>query len=145
MAKWLSSCALLWQPKVHQFRSWARTYTLLIKPCCGGISRRRPTMTYNYVVGLWGEKNRGRLATDVSSVPIFLTKRIPGEQIVIIKNIYIVQCIWGVTGIVNCLGMNMKQKVESRHAQQCYQKEILLLRHFLIPTVFIVSEYLCAT
>ena len=30
---------------------------------------------YNYVLGLWGEKKRGRLATDVSSGTIFLTKK----------------------------------------------------------------------
>ena len=32
------------------------------------------TRIYNYVLGLWGEKKRGRLATDVTSGPIFLTK-----------------------------------------------------------------------
>ena len=30
---------------------------------------------YNCVLGLWGEKSGGRLATDVSSGPIFLTKK----------------------------------------------------------------------
>ena len=35
----LSLHVLLWQPGVGEFRSWVRTYTLLIKPCCG----RHPT------------------------------------------------------------------------------------------------------
>ena len=30
---------------------------------------------YNYVLGLWGGKKRGILAIDVSSGPIFLTKK----------------------------------------------------------------------
>ena len=33
----MSSCALLQWPGVHRFRFQAQTYTLLIKPCCGGI------------------------------------------------------------------------------------------------------------
>ena len=33
----LSSCALLCWPRVLRFGSWAWTYTLLIKPCCGCI------------------------------------------------------------------------------------------------------------
>ena len=33
------------------------------------------TRIYNYVLGLWGLKKRGRLATDVSSGPIFLRKK----------------------------------------------------------------------
>ena len=28
---------LLQQPRVHGFGSWVRTYTSLIKPCCGSI------------------------------------------------------------------------------------------------------------
>ena len=36
MAQWLRLHALLWWPGVHQFKSWARTYALLVKPCCGG-------------------------------------------------------------------------------------------------------------
>ena len=37
----LSSCALLWRPGVRRFRSWVQTYTLLIKPCCGGIPYKK--------------------------------------------------------------------------------------------------------
>ena len=34
------------------------------------------TITHNYVLGLWGGgKKRGRLATDISLGPIFLTKK----------------------------------------------------------------------
>ena len=32
------------------------------------------TMTYNYLLGLWGKK-RGGLAIDVSSEPVFLSKK----------------------------------------------------------------------
>ena len=35
------------------------------------------TRVYNYALVLWAGKKRGRLATDVSSGPIFLTKRVP--------------------------------------------------------------------
>ena len=35
VVQWLSSCAALWQPRVHRFRSRAQTYTPLIKPRCG--------------------------------------------------------------------------------------------------------------
>ena len=37
VAQWLSSHALCWWPGVCEFGSQAWTYTLLIKPCCGGI------------------------------------------------------------------------------------------------------------
>ena len=47
MAKWLSLCAPIQQPRVHQFGSWAQTYTPLIKPCCGSVPHRRTRMTYN--------------------------------------------------------------------------------------------------
>ena len=33
------------------------------------------TTTYNYLLGLWGEKKGGRLAIDVSSAPVFLSKK----------------------------------------------------------------------
>ena len=39
VAQWLGSHVLLWQPRVRRFRSWVRTYALLVKPCCD----RRPT------------------------------------------------------------------------------------------------------
>ena len=37
VAGWLSSRTLLWQPRIRRFRSWAWTYTPLLKPCCGSI------------------------------------------------------------------------------------------------------------
>ena len=33
------------------------------------------TMTYNYLLGLWGKKKGGGLTTDVSSAPVFLSKK----------------------------------------------------------------------
>ena len=33
------------------------------------------TMTYNYLLGLWGRKKGGGLAIDVSSEPVFLSKK----------------------------------------------------------------------
>ena len=79
VAKWLNSRDLLQGPGVHQFGSWACTYTPLIKPCCGSIPHRRTRMTYNRDIqlctGALGRKGKkgGRLATDLSSGPIFLT------------------------------------------------------------------------
>ena len=32
-------------------------------------------MTYNYLLGLWGKKKGGGLAIDVSSEPVFLSKK----------------------------------------------------------------------
>ena len=59
MAKWLSSHALLQQPRAGQFRSQVRTYAPLIKPCGCSISHRRSRMTstriYSYVPGGLGE------------------------------------------------------------------------------------------
>ena len=37
VAQWLSSCAVLQQTRVRGFRSWAWTYMLLVKPCCGNV------------------------------------------------------------------------------------------------------------
>ena len=50
------------------------------------------TGIYNYVPGLWGEKKkkRGGLATDVSSEPIFLTKK---KSIPKNKKIYLMQSL----------------------------------------------------
>ena len=56
VAQLLGSCALLQQPMVRRFGSWAQTYSLPIKPCCGSIP---PT------------KQR-KIDTDVSSGSIFL-------------------------------------------------------------------------
>ena len=56
--QWLGSCTPLWWPRVCRFRSWARTYTLLVKPCCGSVP---PT------------KQR-KIGTGVCSGPIFLAK-----------------------------------------------------------------------
>ena len=81
MATWLGSCALLQRPGVCHFRSWVQTYLLLIKPCCGGIPYRRARLTGNKDIQLCAgalkkrRKKRGRLAPDVSSVPIFLTHK----------------------------------------------------------------------
>ena len=80
MAKWLSSHAPLQWPRVHGFGSWAQTYTPFIKPCCGGIPHTRTRMTYAYNIqvctGVLGRKKKeGRLATYVSSGPIFLIKK----------------------------------------------------------------------
>ena len=47
VAERLSSCAHLWQPGVCWFGSWAWTYTLPIRPCCGSIPHRRTRMTWN--------------------------------------------------------------------------------------------------
>ena len=47
VVEWLSAHAPLWWPGVCWFRSWAWTYTPLIKPCCGGILHRRTRVTYN--------------------------------------------------------------------------------------------------
>ena len=52
MAQWLNSHALLWRPWVHGFRSWVRTYTLLIKPCFACIPRRKTRITYNQDIQL---------------------------------------------------------------------------------------------
>ena len=48
----------LWQPGVRRFGSWAQTYALLMKSCCG----RYPTYKVE------------KIGTDVSSGPIFLSK-----------------------------------------------------------------------
>ena len=58
VAWWWSLHPLLQQPRVCWFRSQARIYTLLIKPCCGGIPHTK----------------KRKIGTDVSSGPIFLTK-----------------------------------------------------------------------
>ena len=79
MAKWLNSCTLLWGPRVHRFVSWAQTTAPLIKPCCDSLPHRRTRMTstriYNYVLGLWEGKKEEDWQQDVSSGPIFLTKK----------------------------------------------------------------------
>ena len=62
LAQWLKSLgssALLEQPRVCGFGSWARTYTQLIKPCCGSVPHIK-----------WRN-----LGTDVSSRTVFLTKK----------------------------------------------------------------------
>ena len=59
MAQWLSSCALLWWPRVRGFKSQVWTYTLLIKPCFGGVPHTK-----------WR-----KIGTDVSSGTVFLTKK----------------------------------------------------------------------
>ena len=73
LAQWLSLCALLKQPRVCRFRSQAQTYTPLLKPCCGSVPHtkyyHRCQLRANFQV------KRGRLATDVSSGPIFLNNK----------------------------------------------------------------------
>ena len=59
VAQWLSSRTLLWQPRVHGFRSWAQTFMLLIKPCCGGIPHTK----------------QRQIGTDVRSWRIFLKQK----------------------------------------------------------------------
>ena len=77
VAKWLSLCALLWQPRVR--RSGSRCGP---SHCSSGHAvvashigelECLTTRIYNYVLGLWGGGKKKRLATDVSSGPIFLT------------------------------------------------------------------------
>ena len=63
---------------------------LIIKPRCGSIPHRRTRMTYKWDIQLCtealGEKKRGRLATDLSSGPIFLTKK---EKSILLKKVHI--------------------------------------------------------
>ena len=47
MAEWLCLHAPLWQPGVCWFRSWAQTYTPLIKLCCSRIPHGITRRTYN--------------------------------------------------------------------------------------------------
>ena len=79
MAERLSSHSPFQWPGVCWFGSWAWTYTPLIKPCCGSIPHRRTRMTYTKDTAMyWGfgkKKKRERLATDVSSGPLFLTQK----------------------------------------------------------------------
>ena len=79
MIERLSVHTLLWQSRVHGLGSWAQTYTPFSKPCCGGIPHRRTRMTHNWIYNVyWGfgeRRKRRRLATGVSSEPIFLTKK----------------------------------------------------------------------
>ena len=60
MAEWLCSLALLQWLRGHPFGSWVQTYTLLIKPCCGGVLQGEleglTIRIDNYVLGLWREK-----------------------------------------------------------------------------------------
>ena len=55
----ISLCALFQWPRVHGFGSQAWTYTPLLKPCCGVILHTK----------------QRKIGTDVSSRPIFLTKK----------------------------------------------------------------------
>ena len=78
VVKFMSS---VWRLTVHWFRSWAWTNALLIKACCGSFPHRRTRMTYNediqlHIRTLGRKKLLGRLATDVSSGPIFITEKI---------------------------------------------------------------------
>ena len=64
MAEWLSYYALLQQTVFHKFGSQVQTYTLLIKPCCGGIPHTK----------------QRKISTDVSSGTIFLKQKEEGWQ-----------------------------------------------------------------
>ena len=59
VAQWLSRHAPLRQPGLHKFRSWAQTCALFIKPCCGIVPHTK----------------QRTMGTDVSSGPIFLSKK----------------------------------------------------------------------
>ena len=71
VTQWLNSRALLWQPRVHRFRSWAWAWTWHhLSGHAEVVSHlaelEGPTTSiYNYALGLWEGKKRGRLATDV--------------------------------------------------------------------------------
>ena len=66
MAQHLGLHTLVWRPWAHQFGSWAWTYVLLIKPCCG----RCPTYKIEEDGhGCWLRANlpqQGGLVADVS-------------------------------------------------------------------------------
>ena len=73
MVYWLNSCAPIWHPVVHS-TSYAEVASHIeeLEGCT--------TRVYNHALGLWGGKQRGRLATDVRSGPIFFTKKNEEEE-----------------------------------------------------------------
>ena len=76
VAWWLSSYALLWQPRVCEFRSGAWACTSLIKLCCGSIHiQNRGRLPQMLAQGQTSSRKKRRLATSVSSGPIFLTEK----------------------------------------------------------------------
>ena len=90
MVKFVYVCSAL-GPGVGQFGSWALTYAPLIKPCYDGIPHRRSRKTYNwiynYVLGLWGEKNKwqSRGQPHVLAVKVrALRFSVPGSQVQIL-------------------------------------------------------------
>ena len=61
VAQGLSSCALLWQPRVSPVRTPGTNLAPLIRPCGGGvhIAELGPTTRmYNYELGGFGEKRK---------------------------------------------------------------------------------------
>ena len=62
MAKWLSSCAPLWQPRVCQFRSrvWTWHYSSGHAEAASHIPEPEgpTTIIHNYVLGDFGEKKK---------------------------------------------------------------------------------------
>ena len=72
----LSLRALLQRPGVCRFGFQVRTYTLLIKPCSGGIlyAKQRKIGIDVSSGAIFLKLKRGGLATDISSGSIFLTK-----------------------------------------------------------------------
>ena len=83
VAQLLSLHIPLWQPRVHQFKSWVRTYTLLIRPCCGRhpTYKSRGRWTRMLAQGQSSSAKRGGLAVDISSGVIFLKKKKKNEWI----------------------------------------------------------------
>ena len=76
MVQWLSSHVLLWWPQVHQFRSRVQTYEPLVQPCC--VRHHTHKVEEGGLECYQGQSysaKRGRLAADVSSELIFLTKK----------------------------------------------------------------------
>ena len=79
MAKWLSSCTPLRRPRVSLIQIPCGDLAPLVRHAEAASHIAEPegptTGIYNYVLGGFGEKKRGRLATNVSSGPIFLTEK----------------------------------------------------------------------
>ena len=76
MVKFMGSTSLAWGSPVQILGADLAPF---VRPCCGGVPYRRTRRTYywiyNYVLELWGGNKRRRLTTDVSSGPIFPTKK----------------------------------------------------------------------
>ena len=75
VAWWWSWHVLLWWPRVCGLGSWSGTYTPLIKPCCGGSHIQKVEEDWHRCLPRDNhpQAEKGRLAIDVNSGPIFLT------------------------------------------------------------------------